>query len=180
MIIQTVDFQDPEAGQQFVRSLHETGFAVLKNHPIAGARLESIYRGWGRFFISGEKQDYHFDRNNYDGTQQGYYPTQVSETAVGHSTRDLKEYFHVVPGGRLPPELESEILQYRESTFELGDTLVGWIQRFTPAEVTARLSEPLTAMLCSKASLLRVLHYPPLSGSEDVSLQIAPIETAVL
>ncbi len=169
MIIRTVDFQSSEAGQQFVRSLHETGFAVLKNHPIPGQLLDSIYRGWDGFFDSDEKQDFLFDPDNYDGTQQGYYPPHVSETAVGHSIKDLKEFFHIVPGGSIPPALEQEILDYRKSTFELGAKLVDWIQRFAPAGVTAKLSEPFTDMLCSEASLLRILHYPPLTGSEDVN-----------
>ena len=169
MIIPTVDFRGPEAGQQFVRSLHETGFAVFKNHPIPGQLLDSIYRGWDRFFNSDEKHEYVFDPDNDDGTQQGYYPPQSSETAVGHSVKDLKEFFHVVPGGRIPPALEKEILSYRKSTFELGAKLVDWIQRLAPDEVTAKLSEPLTDMLCSKASLLRILHYPPLTGSEEVN-----------
>ena len=168
MIIRTVDIQGPEAGQQLVRSLHETGFAVLKNHPIPGQLLDSIYRGWDSFFNSDEKQEFLFDPENDDGTQQGYYPPQMSETAVGHSVKDLKEFFHVVPGGRIPPALETEILGYRKSTFDLGAKLVDWIQRFAPAAVTAKLSEPLTDMLSSKTSLLRILHYPPLTGSEEV------------
>ena len=167
MIIRTVDYKNPNAGQEFVRSLHETGFAVLKNHPISGQMLDNIYSGWGSFFNSDEKQEFLFDSDNYDGTQQGYYPTQVSETAVGHTAKDLKEFFHVVPGGRIPPDLEREILDYRESTFELGKKLVDWLQRYTPPDVTAGLSEPFTEMLSSEASLLRLLHYPPLSGSEE-------------
>ena len=173
MIIRTVDFESPEAGRQFVRSLHETGFAVLRNHPIPGALLESIYGGWGSFFASEEKHEFQFDADNRDGTQQGYYPPQVSETAVGHSARDLKEFFHVVPGGHIPSALEHEILDYRKSTFELGAKLVDWLQRFTPAEVTARLSEPFTDMLCSTASLLRILHYPPLTGNEEMTAERA-------
>jgi len=167
VIIQTVDFEGPDAGQQFVTSLHETGFAVLRNHPVPAVLLKNLYDGWGRFFNSDEKQDFQFDPDNYDGTQQGYYPLQASETAVGHTTKDLKEFFHVVPGGRIPPALEKDILDYRASTFELGAMLVDWIQRFAPADVTGALSEPLPDMLCSAASLLRVLHYPPLTGGEE-------------
>jgi isopenicillin N synthase-like dioxygenase len=167
MIIRTVDFDSADAGQQLVASLHESGFAVLRNHPIPSAQLESIYRGWSRFFNSDEKDEYLFDPNNYDGTQQGYYPPHVSETAVGHTTRDIKEYFHVVPDGRIPAELKDEILAYRQSTFALGTKLVEWIQRYTPAEIIAGLSEPFPDMLCSLASLLRVLHYPPLTGAEE-------------
>ena len=91
MGIRTVDYQDPAAGQEFVSSLHETGFAVLKNHPISGATLNNIYQRWGEFFNSDEKLEYLYDPENRDGTQQGFHPTEVSETAVGHTTKDLKE-----------------------------------------------------------------------------------------
>ena len=173
MSIRTVDYQDSDAGREFVRSLHETGFAVLKNHPVSGQRLDSIYKGWGSFFNSDEKQEYLFDPDNRDGTQQGYHPIEVSETAVGHSVKDLKEYFHVVPGCRIPPALEAEILHYRASTFELGKELARWLQRYTPQDVVAMISEPFPEMLCSKASLLRLLHYPPLTGGEKPNAERA-------
>lgn len=168
MIIRTIDFQKGNAGREFVRSLQETGFAVLKNHPVPASLLESIYSGWGEFFASSKKREFSFDADNQDGTQQGYYPPEVSETAVGHTVKDLKEYFHVVPGGRIPADLKVEILNYRKLAFELGKTLAGWLQTSAPDTVTGQLSEPLTEMLCSTASLLRLLHYPPLTGSEDV------------
>jgi isopenicillin N synthase-like dioxygenase len=173
MIIQTVDFERPDAGQRLVQSLHETGFAVLKNHPVPRKLLDSIYSGWGRFFNSDQKTEYLFDPDNDDGTQQGYYPPQVSETAVGHSTKDLKEFFHVLPDGRIPPALRDEILAYRQSTFVLGQRIVKWIQRHAPAEVTTQLSEPLTDMLCATASLMRILHYPPLTGAEEAGAERA-------
>jgi isopenicillin N synthase-like dioxygenase len=173
MSIRTVDYQSTDAGQDFVCSLHETGFAVLKNHPISGQLLDSIYRGWGSFFGSDEKQDFLFDPENRDGTQQGYHPTEVSETAVGHTVKDLKEYFHVVPGCRVPAALEGEIFAYRDAAFELGKQLVGWLQSHAPSVATAGISEPLTEMLCSKASLLRLLHYPPLTGSEEANAERA-------
>jgi hypothetical protein len=48
MSIRTVDYQSPDAGQEFVRSLHETGFAVLKNHraitPPKSRRRQSVIR----------------------------------------------------------------------------------------------------------------------------------------
>lgn len=173
MSIRTVDYQNANAGQEFVRSLHETGFAVLKNHPIAGELLKSIYKGWGEFFNSDEKLEFLFDPENCDGTQQGFHPSEVSETAVGHTVKDLKEYFHVVPGCRVPAALEREIFEYRNSAFELGKQLVGWLQSYAPGEVTAKISEPLTEMLCSQASLLRLLHYPPLTGGEEPNAERA-------
>ncbi len=173
MSIRTVDYEDDGAGREFVRSLHETGFAVLRNHPISGKLLDSIYRGWGSFFNSDEKQDYLFDPENRDGTQQGFHPIEMSETAVGHTVKDLKEYFHVVPDCRVPPSLEREIFGYRAAAFELGKQLVGWLQDYAPDAVTADFPEPLTDMLCSRASLLRLLHYPPLTGGEEPNAERA-------
>lgn len=167
MSIRTVDYRDSNAGQEFVRSLHETGFAVLKNHPVSGSMLDGIYKGWGDFFNSEEKQDFLYDPENRDATQQGYHPSEMAETAVGHTVQDLKEYFHVVPGGRIPAALETDILGYRNSAFEVGEKLAGWLQRYTPQNAIAAMSESFTEMLCSQVSLLRVLHYPPLTGREE-------------
>ena len=169
MGIRTVDYQDPAAGQEFVSSLHETGFAVLKNHPISGATLNNIYQRWGEFFNSDEKLEYLYDPENRDGTQQGFHPTEVSETAVGHTTKDLKEYFHVVVGGRVPAALADDIFTYRENALELGRELAGWLQKYAPPEVTANIPESFTDMLSSRTSLLRLLHYPPLHGDEEAA-----------
>ena len=58
MEIKTVDYGSPDAPREFVTSLHETGFAVLKNHPIPAQLLNSIYRGWGAFFAGDEKLEF--------------------------------------------------------------------------------------------------------------------------
>ena len=167
MNVQTIDFQQSGIGQEFVRSLHETGFAVLRNHPVSQQLLETLYAGWRGFFNSDEKHDYHFDPDNYDGTQQGFHPQHVSETAIGHSAKDIKEFFHLIPEGNNPPQLATDILRYRQLAFALGKELLGWIQEYTPADIAAEFQEPLPQMLSSDASLLRILHYPPLSGDEE-------------
>lgn len=169
MNIRTVNFRKPDAGIEFVRSLHESGFAVLQNHPIPRELLESIYRDWHAFFSSDEINAYLYDPDNADHTQQGYHPAEVSETAVGHSVKDIKEFFHVVPSGKIPPSLAEPILRYRDLTMQLGRQLVGWIQEYAPDSIVSGFSEPLPESLCSTASLLRVLHYPPLTGTEEVS-----------
>ena len=158
MVIQTVNCQDSDAGQQFVDSLHETGFAILKNHPISRQLLENLYAGWQKFFDSEEKDQFLFDPENKDGTQAGFHPSTFSETALGHSAKDLKEYFHVVPGGRIPPSLQDEILDYRERALSFGATLLEWVQDHTPPEAIRNVAEPLPKELSSSMSLLRVLH----------------------
>ena len=58
MHIQTIDYQADNAPHFLAQSLRETGFAVLRNHPITPARIEAIYASWGSFFASEGKQDY--------------------------------------------------------------------------------------------------------------------------
>jgi isopenicillin N synthase-like dioxygenase len=167
MKIQTIDYRAPDAGHEFIKSLHETGFAVIRRHPLPRDLLDSIYVDWHAFFQSNKKFQYQFDPDTHDGSQHGYYPPSVSETAVGHDRKDLKEFYHLVPGGRNPPQLQNQIYVYRELAFSLGRELLSWIQKYAPHEVTADFAEPLPGMLCDEASLLRILHYPPLAGNED-------------
>jgi isopenicillin N synthase-like dioxygenase len=167
MNVQTIDFAASNVGETFVNSLHETGFAVLKNHPVPRHQLDSLYEDWRSFFNSDTKNNYLLDPDNRDGTQQGFHPQEVAETAVGHTTRDIKEYFHLIPGGNNPPHLANNILGYRRLAFDLGQQLLQWLQEFTPATISLGFPQPLSEMLCDEASLLRVLHYPPLSGGEE-------------
>jgi len=177
MIVQTVDFQSESAGKQFAQSLHDSGFAVLKNHPVSQQKLDRLYHAWFEFFQTDEKLDYLYDPLDKNGTQEGYFPLKVSETAVGASTKDLKEFFHVVPGAPLPAILEQDILEYHDEILQLGSILLGWIQNNAPEEICNGFSEPLSSVLSTKASLLRVLHYPPLSGGETSgAVRAAPHE----
>lgn len=156
--IQTVSYTSPDAPAAFTRSLRETGFAVLTDHPIPPDRIQATYAAWGRFFNSGEKFDYTVD----PATQDGYFPFK-SENAKGAKAKDLKEFYHVYPKGRVPPALEAETRKLYDDLVAIGATLLGWIQDNTPDEVKARFSEPLPDMLAgSQQNLLRILHYPPL------------------
>ena len=43
MKIETVDYTASDAGERLARSLRETGFAVLANHPIRADRIDEAY-----------------------------------------------------------------------------------------------------------------------------------------
>ena len=60
-VVETVDFTAPDAAEAFVRSIHETGFAVLRNHPLPQALLDRLDQDWRAFFASDEKFDYRFE-----------------------------------------------------------------------------------------------------------------------
>ena len=161
--IQTVSYGGPEAPAAFTRSLRETGFAVLTDHPIAPARIEEAYNAWGAFFRSDLKNDWLADPERQDG----YFPFR-SENAKGAKAKDLKEFYHVYPDGRVPHDLEEMTRALFDDLVGIGATLLGWVQENAPSEVTARFSEPLPKMLAgSKQNLLRILHYPALDEAPE-------------
>ncbi len=166
MKIKTVDYCSASAGKDFVCSLHETGFAVLHNHPVPDNLLKNLDCDWRSYFDSEEKARYLFTNHSVQGERAGFFPLQVSETAVRHATKDLKEFLHVVPDGPLPPECARSTYGYKELGLTMGAAMLGWLQEYTPASRIEHLDESLSDMLCEHASLLRILHYPPLSGLE--------------
>ncbi|MGI0117610.1 isopenicillin N synthase family dioxygenase [Zooshikella sp. RANM57] len=164
MQVKTVDYLTPDCAQKFVESLRTTGFGVIKNHPISQTLVESIYNNWYTFFVSDEKHQY---RYNVD-TQDGYFPSEVSEVAKGHMVKDIKEYYHIYPWGQIPAQLKADAMSYYQMANTLATELLSWVEAHTPAEIAQHYSMPLSKMIeSSRGTLLRVLHYPPLTGEEE-------------
>ncbi len=164
MQLPIVDYTHPRAPQDFCRNLHETGFGVLSNHPLDQDLVEGIYAEWLGFFNSEAKHRYAQDPVKLDG----YFSPAVSETAKDHTQRDLKEFFHIFPWGRYPAEVSDAAKRYYALGSQLAKQLLQWVEDYSPPEVKARYSMPLPKMIegCEQ-TLLRVLHYPPLTGQED-------------
>lgn len=165
MMLPIVDFNAENAAEEFVKSLHETGFGVLKNHPLQKDMLESIYKNWAGFFADDKKHDFQFNVE----TQDGFFPDTVSETAKGAEKKDIKEYYHYYPWGQCPEELREEIHAYYEQATAFASTLLDWVEQHSPAEVSVNYKEALSSMIQnSEQILLRILHYPPITGDEEV------------
>jgi isopenicillin N synthase-like dioxygenase len=164
MQVQVVDYRADDAAKKFVESLRNTGFGVLTNHPIQQALVDKIYQDWYTFFTQEEKQSFAFDPEKQDG----YFGPEISETAKGHTKKDIKEYYHVYPWGRIPEQLKSDILNYYKMASDLASELLDWVEKYSPVEVTKHYSEPLSNMIKDTPNtLLRILHYPPLKGTEE-------------
>ncbi|MGS0755995.1 2OG-Fe(II) oxygenase family protein [Roseateles sp. GG27B] len=172
MQVKVVDYRAADAAELFTRSLHETGFGVLVNHPVQQALVEKIYADWLAFFNSDEKHAFAFSKE----TQDGYFSTAISETAKGFTQRDIKEYYHYYPWGRAPAQLQADVKTYFDQANQLAQELLSWVERYTPPEIAALYREPLSRMIAdSQQTLLRVLRYPPLTGQEAAgSLRAAP------
>ena len=165
MKIETVDYTASDAGDRLARSLRETGFAVLANHPIRADRIDEAYALWGGFFASDSKLNYLRD----DEKQDGYFPFK-SEHAKDAQKKDLKEFYHVYPWGRVPGDLEAFTRQLYADLTAIGIELLSWLDQLMPDEISASLSMPLQEMMqASQQSLLRILHYPPVSAEEDAA-----------
>lgn len=161
-----VDMQAADASEAFVAALKDTGFAVLRNAPLDRERRERIEGDWLRFFHSDEKAQFEAVENAVSGNTTGYIPPQVSETAVGHGVKDLKEFYHIAPGAAFPDGLERDAMAYLEESLALGRKLLGWVDEQLQSLLPEALRGALGASLSREHSLLRILHYPPLDGNE--------------
>jgi len=163
MNVKQVDYNSMTAGDDLVTSLHESGFAVLKNSPITPERIDAFYKLWADFFAGQEKHDYTFEPSKQDG----YFPFR-SENAKDSPAKDLKEFYHVYPWGKVPTGVEAETRAFYADLQTLGSELLNWIQTYTPDAVTNNFFESLDKMIAgSEQSLLRVLHYPPIEGEVE-------------
>lgn len=66
MYVKVIDYHSSQAAQKFDESLRDTGFAVLKNHPILYNLVEPVYQAWEKFFKDDSKIDYLFNPNEIE------------------------------------------------------------------------------------------------------------------
>lgn len=164
MKLVAVDYQADNAQQLFVESLRETGFGVLKNHPIQQSLVTDIYQNWQTFFNSEEKESFFYNKE----TQDGFFPANVSEVAKGAKVKDIKEYYHYYPWGKCPESLQEQASSYYNQALDLAKELLSWVEKHSPEDTAKHYSMPLSSMIeASQQTLLRILHYPPLQGNEE-------------
>ena len=155
MELVAVDYQAENAAELFTKSLRETGFGVLKNHPIEKSAVQSIYDNWQVFFDSDLKNEFLYNKDSQDG----FFPSTVSEVAKGFTNKDIKEYFHFYPWGMCPADLRAEVDSYYKQANTLAKELLSWVEEYSPEDVAAKYRQPLSSMIDgSEQTLLRVLH----------------------
>ena len=162
--ILTIDYQSSKLGSKLTQSLKNTGFAVLKNHPIDKVLISSIYDDWKSFFNSDSKNKYLFHKVKQDG----YFPF-MSENAKGSKIKDLKEFYHIYDWGRYPTEISDKTSILIKEFKNMAKHLLSEINLNSPLDVQSKFSIPLDTMIDKSAqNLLRVIHYPPLNNNENL------------
>ena len=163
--ILTINYNDSDADRLFEESLKNTGFAVIKDHPIDKDLIGEVYKEWENYFSSESKNDYMFD----EVKQDGYFP-YLTENAKGSTAKDLKEFYHIYEWGRKPHMIGPKTMFLYKELTNIASTLLSWIQKNSPENVSKLFSVPLKDMIYkSQYNLLRIIHYPPLSGNEELN-----------
>lgn len=163
MKVKTVSYRSPNAAREFAASLRETGFAVVSDHPISAQVINDTFSEWEVFFRSEDKHGYLFDKVK----QCGYFPFRT-ENAKDSTKKDLKEFYHHYPYAELPKLTRQYTPELYGALLSMGATLLNWLEEATPADVRTQLSMPLNQMIeNSQETLLRPIHYPPLTGGEE-------------
>ena len=159
----TINYDDKHFKEKFVESLHNTGFAVINDHPIDQSLINEVYNDWSIFFKSEKKHEYLFDYEKQDG----YFPFK-SENANDSEKKDLKEFYHIYPlWGRYPDFISKKTLVLFEKITKFGNILLESLDTFSPVEIRENYSEPLNKMSkSSNQNLMRVIHYPPLRDTD--------------
>jgi len=161
--INVIDFQSASASAIFTESLKNTGFAVIKNHPINIELVNAVYNEWDVFFNSENKHDYKFNLEKQDG----YFPFG-EENARGYTHKDLKEFFQIYPWGQYPNLLSNKTMELYGNLCDISGTLLSWVEDNCPGEVKNSFSQPLSKMIDkSPQNMLRIIHYPPLRKTDS-------------
>ena len=175
MPIAQVDFSEPAKEKQFVDSIKQTGFAVIKNHDIAKDLIQRVFNSWQRFFEQEEeaKHKYLFKRN-FNKVQDGFFPKECSELAKGSKNKDPKEFFHYYPCTQnFPKEIcEQDTFALRQELMTLAKELLSYLERALPKSIKSKFSMPLSEMIDEEyQTLLRILHYP--SAPPEIKIRAA-------
>lgn len=164
------------AKQDFAKALGDSfrqfGFAMVKDHGMDAALIDDGWRLARAFFALPEDVKRHYDASS-NGGQRGY-TAFGREIAKGASENDLKEFWHVgrdLPAGHplgatMPPNIWPEEMPGFQSTLSRLYAEFDRIGAQLLAAIALYLDLPehwFNDATENGNSILRLLHYPPVS-----------------
>lgn len=165
MHIKTVDFFSENAPKDFTESIHETGFAILSNHTVDQSLVSDVLNEWKEYFA--QETDVKLKDLPEKGRQDGYFPFKI-EKAKDNPYSNLMEYFHYYKHRGLPEGLSNKTEKLYSMMESVALKLAEWLDDNTPTDIRAQFETSIPEMLKdSSNSVMRIIHYPPLDGSED-------------
>lgn len=146
-------------GDDFLKSVINTGFAVVTNHGIDYGLIKEAQQIWRKFFTQDQKSKNLYINGN-DGNMG--YKGVGSETAVGSTIADLKEFFHWKPDDyegdfELPNEAKFVTKMLFDELEGLALTLLQILEKPTRDDYGGDCE-------MSPTTLFRVLYYPALKS----------------
>lgn len=166
MQIPIVDYKDRSASERFVKSIKETGFAVITNTPVCKNLIRDTYSDFEEFFKNETaKAAMLFDPTDQDG----FFPNG-SEKAKGATVGDIKEFFHFYPNRKARKSWGYASIELCFKLEELAITLLKWLEEDYNQQFMTYM-EHLELKWGkyvdgSPGTLFRVLHYPPVLDKE--------------
>lgn len=183
--VPTLSLKDYTSGDEFSRntfiedlfaSLKQYGFFILNDHAVSTELLDESYtQSKALFDLSVDQKNLYISQTG--GNQRGYTPFG-KEHAKNSPVHDLKEFWHV---GRVLPDghkyqddypeniWPTELPKFKKSMTALF-TQLDFIGEIVLEALTGPLELPkdyFCKMIKDGNSILRLLHYPPLSADAD-------------
>lgn len=187
--VPVVDLSDflsgtPEKKRSFIRELgdayHEVGFVTVKNHGISDKMIEELYREVKAFFSLPDDIKFKYEKPDLAG-QRGY-TSFGREHAKGSKVADLKEFFQF---GQMVTDEDVIRKDYPDNVW------VAELPGFNEVAINAYRSFEIAGAHLMRAiaiyldlpenyfekkthngnSILRAIHYPPLSGDPKSALR---------
>ena len=99
--------------------------------------------------------------------------TGSSQPAYRKPPRDLRRkilrnIITTTLGANVLRPLKKELSEYYSAAIGLAKELLGWVEQYSPEDIAKSYSQPLSNMIKdSEQTLLRILHYPPITGDEE-------------
>lgn len=155
--------------QKFVedlfKSFTESGFAVLKNHPIDPALLQKAYKVQEQLFnlpLETKKQ-----HELHNGGARGYTSFGTENAKDTPDLKDLKEFWHIGRENVLANTWPEELPEFKPVFEELISKLdhVGNLILEALGESLHYPPKYLSGIVENGNSVLRMLHYPPIPAS---------------
>lgn len=150
MKVAVVNMQDSDFEAKLLKSMTKTGFVVLTHHGIDFGLIKEAQVQWREFFIQNS-----LIKNMFINHQDGNlgYKRIGTETAVGSTVADLKEFYHWKPGKTVPGNVKNVTSEMYVQLDDVSQEVLTVLARYNQSNYHDQCYQ-------SDSTLFRSLYYP--------------------